>query len=240
MRVPDDWFVGFHKGLAARFWAAAGQTMIDEDARVVQALLPRGSVLDVPCGDGRLSARLAAAGYDVTGVDVSPEAVAMARARGANARFMQGDLRALPDGPFDGVLSWGNSFGYLTPADTARSLAEFRRVLKPGGRLVLESMTVAESMLPRGIEASREWEFGGVTMKATNHYRASESRLESDYVFEAADGTVERASAAHHVHTTGEVVRLLRGAGFEDVELRGGDGTSPYELGAGKLIALAS
>ena len=33
MRVPDDWFVGFHKGLAARFWAAAGETMIDADAR---------------------------------------------------------------------------------------------------------------------------------------------------------------------------------------------------------------
>jgi SAM-dependent methyltransferase len=239
MRVPDDWFVGFHNGLVARFWAAAGQTMIDEDARVVQALLPRGSVLDVPCGDGRLSARLAAAGYDVTGVDVSPEAVALARATGANARFLEGDLRALPDGPFDAVLSWGNSFGYLTPAETARSLAEFRRVLKPGGTLVLESMTVAESMLPRGIEPSREWEFGGVTMKATNRYRASESRLESEYVFEA-DGTVERASAAHHIHTTGEVVRLLRDAGFEHVELRGPDGTSPYELGAGKLIAVAA
>ena len=74
-----------------------------------------------------------------------------------------------------------------------------------------------------------------MTMKATNHYRASESRLESEYVFEAADGTVERASAAHHVHTTGEVVRLLRAAGFEHVELRGADGTSPYELGAGMI-----
>ena len=62
MRVPDDWFVGFHKGLAARFWAAAGEMMIDADARIVSALLPLGSVLDVPCGDGRLSARLAEAG----------------------------------------------------------------------------------------------------------------------------------------------------------------------------------
>src|SRR5215204_4779847 len=105
MRVPDDWFVGFHQGLAARFWAAAGAMTIDEDERIVRALL-----------------RVGAAGYDVTGVDVSVEAVAMARARGLGARFVEGDLRALPvDGPFDGVVSWGNSFGYVTPADTVRS-----------------------------------------------------------------------------------------------------------------------
>ena len=75
MRVPDDWFVGFHQGLAARLWAAAGATMIDADAAIVCGLLPAGRVLDVPCGDGRLSARLAEAGYDVTGIDVSPHAI---------------------------------------------------------------------------------------------------------------------------------------------------------------------
>ena len=140
MRVPDDWFVGFHKGLAARFWAAAGETMIDADAAIVSGLLPLGTVLDVPCGDGRLTARLVEAGYDVTGIDVSPDALERARARGLEARFVEGDLRALPDlGPFDGVVSWGNSFGYVTPPETVRSLAAFRRLVKPGGRLVLES-----------------------------------------------------------------------------------------------------
>ena len=44
-------------------------------------------------------------------------------------------------------LSWGNSFGYLVPADTARSLAGMRAALRPGGRLVLESVTVAETYL---------------------------------------------------------------------------------------------
>src|SRR4051794_9075543 len=126
MRVPDDWFVGFHQGLAARFWATAGETMIEQDARIVLSLLRGGSVLDAPCGDGRLTARLAAAGYEVTGLDVSPEALTMAAARGLEARLVQGDLRDLPElGPFDSVVSWGNSFGYVVPADTARSLAGF-------------------------------------------------------------------------------------------------------------------
>src|SRR4051794_6182171 len=133
--------------------------MAAADAEIVLGLLPRGAVLDAPCGDGRMSVRLGAAGYDVTGVDISPEAVASARARGVHAHV--GDLRDLPAGPFDGALSWGNSFGYLTPPDTVRSLAAFRRAIRPGGTLVLESGTIAESLLAGGISPQRVLEFGG-------------------------------------------------------------------------------
>jgi SAM-dependent methyltransferase len=154
--------------------------------------------------------------------------------------FSFGDLRALPDvGPFDAVVSWGNSFGYLTPADTVRSLAGMHRALRPGGRLLLESGTVAESLLVGPIKPRSEHEFGGVRMTKENHYRAAESRLETEYVFEDADGLVERTRAAHHVHTTGEVVRMLQGAGFGEVVLMGADGASPYELGSPRLIAVA-
>lgn len=240
MRVPDDWFVGFHQGLAARFWHAAGEAMAETDAAIVQALLPPGTLLDVPCGDGRMSARLAAAGHDVTGVDISPEALEMARRRESGVRLVRGDLRALPElGAFDGVLSWGNSFGYLTPPETARSLAGLRRAVRPGGRLVLESGSVAEALLPGGVEPRLEYAAGGVTMIATNRYRASESRLESEYEFTADDGTVEHGRAAHHVHTAGEIVRMLRAAGFDSVELLRGDGQGPFELAGGRLIAVA-
>jgi SAM-dependent methyltransferase len=247
-RVADDWYVGFHRGLAARFWRAAGATMADDDARLVRALLGPATgtrVLDVPCGDGRLALRLAAAGHEVIGVDLAAAELERARraaARAAvDARFVVGDLRALPDvGLVDALVSWGNSFGYLVPADTARSLDGMRRALRPGGRLVIESLTVAESLLVGGIEPHGERAFGGVRMTATNRYRAAESRLESEYVFEDEDGHVEHARAAHHVHTTGEVVRLLHAAGFGDVRLLGADGRRPYEVGSRRLIAVAS
>ena len=92
------------------------------------------------------------------------------------------------------ALSWGNSFGYITPEDTARSFAGLRRVVRPGGTLVLESGTIAESLLPRGINERSEHEFGGITMRqhahATGRARAG-SRATS--VFEA-DGTVEHGA----------------------------------------------
>ncbi|MDA0185110.1 class I SAM-dependent methyltransferase [Solirubrobacter phytolaccae] len=259
MRVPDDWFVGFHEGLAARFWQAAGEAMLDADYAVVSALLPpSGSVLDVPCGNGRLSRRLAEAGYDVTGIDIAPGALALAP---PGLRLLQGDLRALPDiGPFDAALSWGNSFGYGTPEDTVRSLEGLRRVVRPGGTLVLESGAIAESMLVRGVTGDSEHTFGAITMRSTRRYDPVESRLEVDTEFTSNGGEarqearfagrarpegsssrrvqgVERRRAAYFVHTTGEVVRMLRAAGFADVELRGDAG--PYELGAPRMIAVA-
>lgn len=246
-RVPDDWYVAFHRGLAARFWRAAGATMADDDARVVLGLLGAdvASVLDAPCGDGRLTIRLAAAGHEAIGVDLAAGEIEQAREAtrqaGVAARFVVGDLRSLPDvGPVDAVVSWGNSFGYLTPADTGRSLAGMHSVLRRGGRLVLESLTAAESILVGGIRPRAAYEFGGIRMTTTNHYRASESRLESDVVFEDAEGVVEHARMAHRVHTSGEIVRLVQAAGFGDVELLAGDGTSAYELGSSRLIVVAA
>ena len=248
-RIADDWFVGFHTGLIARFWRAAGATMAEQDAALVERLLglpPGASVIDVPCGDGRIALRLAAAGLAVTGIEIAAAEVEhagrIAAETGVDARFRVGDLRDLPSdaGPADGLVSWGNSFGYLPPRDTVRSLAAMHGLLRPGGRLVLESMTVAESLLPGGIAPHSEIEFGGIRMARANRYNAAESRLETDYVLTGEDGTVERTSAAHHVHTAAEVVRLLEGAGFRDVRLVGGDGTEPYALGDHRMIALAS
>jgi SAM-dependent methyltransferase len=245
VRVPDEWFVGFHQGLAARFWRAAAAAMAEDDTQVVRRLLPAppAKVLDVPCGDGRITTRLAAAGYEAIGVDIIAAEVEQARrnAAGTTARFEVGDLRALPDvGRVDALVSWGNAFGYLVPEETARSLASMRAALRPGGRLVLESLTIAESFLVAGFKPNTEWEYGGIRLSATNHYRVSESRLESDFTFEDAEGHVEHTRAAHHVHTSGEVVRLLRQAGFGEIELLGSDGVEPYALGSPRLIAVAT
>ena len=113
-------------------------------ARVVDVLgLPADScVLDVPCGQGRHAHLLAEAGFDVTGLDYSTELLKRAKARGTGThlRYQRGDMRALPAGwtaSFDAVLNLFTSFGFFThPADDARVVREFARVLKPGGALL--------------------------------------------------------------------------------------------------------
>ena len=115
-----------------------------EVARLIDILgLPVGArVLDVPCGQGRHAHLLAEAGYDVQGVDLSRDLLALANKRGtaANLTYTRGDMRGLPptwSGRFDAVLNLFTSFGFfLDPADDARVIGEFARVLKPGGLLV--------------------------------------------------------------------------------------------------------
>jgi SAM-dependent methyltransferase len=115
-----------------------------EVARLMEILaLPAGArVLDVPCGQGRHAHLLAEAGFRVDGLDYSPHLIAKARERGTGPtlRYTRGDMRKLParwTGRFDAVVNLFTSFGFFTdPADDARVVAEFARVLAPGGTLV--------------------------------------------------------------------------------------------------------
>lgn len=106
---------------------------------------PGGDVLDVPCGYGRHTIPLARAGYRVVGVDRSPVLLERARADagpGDWPQFVQGDHRDLPleDAAFDAVLCLFSSLGYRGDDGDRRTLTELHRVLRPGGRLVVETM----------------------------------------------------------------------------------------------------
>jgi SAM-dependent methyltransferase len=113
-------------------------------ARLMDVLgLPSGArVLDVPCGQGRHAHLLAEAGFDVDGLDYSTHLLARARERGTGKtlRYTRGDMRALParwTGRFDAVLNLFTSFGFFAePRDDRRTVAEFARMLAPGGVLV--------------------------------------------------------------------------------------------------------
>ena len=115
-----------------------------EAARLLDILeLPVGArVLDCPCGQGRHAHLLAESGYRVDGVDYSRQLLAVARKRGTgpSLRYTRADMRRLParwSGRFDAVVNLFTSFGFFVdPADDARVIGEFARVLQPGGMLV--------------------------------------------------------------------------------------------------------
>ncbi|MCA9118086.1 MAG: methyltransferase domain-containing protein [Planctomycetaceae bacterium] len=103
---------------------------------VVELLAPQPGerILDLGCGDGVLTAELAAAGCDVVGTDASPEQVAAARALGLNALVMPGESLSFSQ-EFDAVFSNAALHWMTQPAAVVAGVA---RALKPGGRFVGE------------------------------------------------------------------------------------------------------
>jgi SAM-dependent methyltransferase len=97
-----------------------------------------GRVADLGCGPGRMTAHLASLGLSVFGLDLSESMLAIARRENPGLRFEQGSMLELdlPDGSLAGAVSWYSSIH--TPVNELPSLfAEFRRVLAPGGHLLI-------------------------------------------------------------------------------------------------------
>jgi ubiquinone/menaquinone biosynthesis C-methylase UbiE len=105
-------------------------------------LRPGERVLDVACGTGAVTRRAAeqvGSSGSVTGVDLNPDMLTIARKSTAAIDWHQGDAAALPlpDGAFDVVVS---SLGLQFVADKPSALREMHRVLAPGGRVAISTV----------------------------------------------------------------------------------------------------
>ena len=113
--------------------------MLEREQVLVHAILDRlpvGTALDVACGTGRHLAHLAEQGHTVVGTDLSPGMLAVAREKLPDAELHLADMRALPvpDDHVDTVVT-GLALNHVP--DLKPVFAEFARVLKPGGHLVV-------------------------------------------------------------------------------------------------------
>jgi SAM-dependent methyltransferase len=93
----------------------------------------RRRALDVGCGSGRLIAVLAAAGYQVVGIDVSPGMLALARERHPSSHFILGDVCTwAPPERYDLVVAWDSIF-HVPHAEQQAVVGKLCGALAPGG-----------------------------------------------------------------------------------------------------------
>lgn len=215
-------------------YAAHGRFVADLAGEVLTMLAPAAGerILDLGCGDGALTERLAASGADVTACDRSAEMLKAAAAR--DLRTVQADMASLPfRGEFDAVFS--NAALHWTRAQP-EVLAGVHRALKPGGRFVAEMgglgniaaiRTALQVLLGRyGIDAEEHAasffpsadEYGGLLRAAGFHVRSIElvprpTRLPGGmdaWLRTFRNGVLQQVPEAEREALIAETVTLLR------------------------------
>jgi cyclopropane fatty-acyl-phospholipid synthase-like methyltransferase len=240
-----SWYETFFSGLSVEFWILAAPPPSPEELNFLReqlAIQPGKKVLDIPCGAGRHSVPLADLGYAVTGLDISSQFLSEARRfahqRGVSVDWRLGDMRTLAfEREFDAALCFGNSFGYLSRADTKHFLKRLSAALHDGAKFVLESGAVAECILPNLVR-SRWMQVGEILFLSSVDYEAPTSRLISRYIFIRGAERQEK-TAEMIVYTMGELAELLGEAGFLVEGLFASPAKEPFHVGAPRLLAVA-
>ncbi|MEV8475791.1 methyltransferase domain-containing protein [Streptomyces sp. NPDC051173] len=167
------------------------------------ALPPASSVLDAGCGVGDTARTVARAkGVHVTGIDGIEPDIAIARQRSARAdepgrrtRFLLADYHALPfaDASFEGIYTMES---FVHSPDPPQGLAEFFRVLRPGGRLVMceYSSTPQAHLLPQARSALlRVCELSGMPgMLTMTHGHLERLLQQTGFIVESAYDATEK------------------------------------------------
>lgn len=198
-------------------------------------------VLDLGCGPGLYTQRLARLGHQCEGIDYSPASVEYAReaaaAEGLTVEYKFGDMRHTPYGrEYDLVMLLYGDFNVFSPGDGELVLRQCREALKPGGTLLLEPNTLA------GVKAiaagARDWSgakaglFGDnphLLLEETFWDEPSRAATTRYFVIQAETGEVERYAASYQAYAQEEYAALLERCGFSEVRFLDGLGSHRQE-----------
>ncbi len=249
MDVQPDWYDGFFEGdwldeIALN--ADAEWTDRQTSFLVEQLELETGArVLDLACGHGRVAIPLAERGFAVTGVDLSPRSLELARAsagsRGLDLDFVESDMRAIDfEDAFDAAYNVYTSFGYFEEdGENQRVLEAVSRALRPGGRFLIDVIN------PTGLAAryqSRMWEEldSGATFLQEHEFDVIGGRNKATWTFVRSDGNRSELVHSLRVYAPWELARMLRSAGLEVTGSWGSFDGHELELSSRRLILRAA
>jgi SAM-dependent methyltransferase len=212
-----------------------------------------GPVIEWGAGTGRLAAPLAAAGYDVTAVELSTEMVELGKEKSRTVDWIVGDMRSAKPGRRYGLaVCTFNSFLCLTSVDDALAfLRNAREYLVPGGLLGIEvsALSPEELVDPPGSpglrhDFTRDLRDGRLDRFSISRYDAASQLMQMRLYYEQYDasGTLESRRAHDltiRIVGRGELDLMLQIAGFEIEAVYGGFEGEPFTSTSDHLVVLA-
>ena len=187
---------------------------------------PGQSLLDLACGTGAMSLLLARAGYQTSGMDLSPEMLKVARQetvdQGLALEFFQGDIRTFKtESNYNVITCFFDSINYLlTPEDVAACFASVHRALEPGGAFVFDVNTIHALSQFWGNNTEMRDDQGVISVWSNRYLPASNSSELTLTAFVPRGGLYEKM-AEHHTeraYPLEDLTRALKYSGFQSVE----------------------
>jgi SAM-dependent methyltransferase len=211
-----------HDAGFGQFAEAAAEELL---RRLRAARVRKGRVVELGCGSGILSARAAAAGYDVAGFDISADMIELARRRVPGGTFRCASFIDAPLGACVAVTAVGEIFNYLFDRrnSPARLQAVFRRIddaLVPGGLFLFDVALVGRGggRLQRGCRQADDW----ACVYEAEEFPGKKLLVRRITTFRRSGALYRRDEEVHRLrlYEPAELLAPLRKAGFRVRALR--------------------
>jgi len=195
-----------------------------------------GHLLDLCCGNGRVSIHLAKKGFRSVGVDISKTFVEDAKKKAqehgisSSVTFLEGDVRRLREvvgsisHPFDVVVNAWTSVGYFSQEDDLNVFTQARELSREGA-ILLVTETMHTEYLSLKFAPTAFTKLDNIVMLEDRKYNSISARVDTSWIFYERQGEnlefIDRVDFDHHIYSPSELAVILRRAGWEPVAFYG-------------------
>lgn len=198
--------------------------------------ITKGNLLDLCCGNGRISIHMAKRGFKAVGVDISKAFLEDAKRKAEEHKvsnmvtFLEGDVRRLKEvvgkirQPFDVVINAWTSIGYFSQKDDLKIFKQARELSKRNAVLLIAETMHTEFLAVKFVPTSYG-EVDNIVLLESRKYDQTTSQLKTVWTFYKKCGEnlefIDRVEYEIHVYSPSELSALLRKAGWEPVTFYG-------------------
>ena len=241
--INDSYFDGYYKDIWRSIIPA--ELTVKETAFMLRyfELQPGNKVLDLMCGYGRHAIALAKKGIEVTAIDNLADYITeikdTAEKNHLPVKAIREDIiHFRATGVFDLALCMGNSLNFFNADDTVSLLTAVAKNLKEKGQLLINTWSLAEIAI-KSI-ADHSWSvIDGMKFLTASEYMFHPTRIESESIIIAADGTTETKTAIDYIYSVNEMEAMLKEAGFAMKEIYSIPGRKKFTLGEPRAYIVA-
>ncbi|MCP3920748.1 MAG: class I SAM-dependent methyltransferase [bacterium] len=242
--ATEPWYVSAFRSDYRTVYPHRDLESARDEVRALARVGLRGRVLDLCCGFGRHTLALAEEGFDVFGLDLSADllesAAELSGAERLRGRLVRADAMRVPfaDASFDGIVNLFSSFGYFGEAGDLRVLDEIARLVRSGGRVVLDLMNpdrIRARLVP---ESTTERD--GLVLRERRSLGEGGRRVTKEVTLTLPDGATKSWREDVRMYATAELEPLLAARGLAIDDVSGAFEATPFGPDAERQVITLS